>query len=141
MLGTKEVKIVRWTPPNALYERRELRASDFEAMGILNQEADLVFTKETNNFIRLDQVEVSDEALAYLEDPKNWHMGESFSVETQTVKVKDEPTEEGQVGESPDADNAETEGSQPTGSPAGSSTGSSTTTQSTGTTGGRRARS
>lgn len=78
--------IVRWVPPNELYDRREITLRDLEGVGIFTQrQGPLVWDKATGFWC--DAEGIAPEVMDRLESPEfsNAQLGK-FTIETQEVE-------------------------------------------------------
>lgn len=83
--------IVRWKPPNELYDRREITLKDLEGIGIFTQRQGPLAWEKKSGFW-LDAEGIAPEVMERLESPEfsNDQLG-YFTVETQEVPDEEPP--------------------------------------------------
>ena len=85
--------IVRWKPPNELYDRRELTLRDLEGVGIFTQkQGPLAWDRKTGYWVDAEEVGIAKEVMDRLESPEfsNETLG-WFTIETQEIEDKPSP--------------------------------------------------
>lgn len=79
--------IVRWKPPNELYDRRELTLRDLEGVGIFTQKQGPLTWDRPGFWLDADEAQIAPEVMNLLESPEfsNASLG-WFTIETQEVE-------------------------------------------------------